>query len=99
MSVVLIGSMKEVGTVDHWQIAVLPNRKVLVNPEFEGFREEMENTIKVRSASYTRHTGEEHMPVMELFRAILNSWGVQGGVADVFEDEAAKKIIREAGLK
>ena len=67
MSVVLIGSMAEpTEGVDYWQLAVLPNRKVLVNPEFEGLKEDMENTIKVRSEFYTEATGEEHMPIDKL---------------------------------
>ena len=99
MPVVLIGSMAEPPTLDYWLLAVLPNRKVLVNPEFEGLKGDMENTIKVRSEFYTEQTGEEHMPVKELFEEILKSWVVMGSTGGVYTDEAAKRIIQEAGLK
>jgi len=100
MPVVLIGSMEEPSEgVDEWLLAVLPNRKVLVNPEFEGLKGDMENTIKVRSEFYTDQTGEEHMPIDELFSEILKSWAVMGSTGDVYTDEAAKRIIQKAGLK
>jgi len=102
MPVVLVGDRDdETWAIQEWKIAVLPNRKVLVtpNPEFVGLKDRMENTIKVRSARHEKHTGEEHMPVEKLFDAIISSWGTMGSTAVVVEDEVARKIIQEVGMK
>ena len=100
MSVVLIGSRdaSDVTKAESWDAAVLPNRKVLVRAEAEDLKAQIENTIKVRSASHTKHTGEEHMPVDKLFAAVISSWSTQVGVAVAVEDDEAKKIMKEAGI-
>ena len=110
MSVVLIGSRDagDVTKAESWDAAVLPNRKVLVRSfeavkgvdvdEAQDLKSQIENTIKVRSAAYTEHTGEEHMPVDRLFAAVMSSWSTQVGVAVAVEDDAAKKIMKEAGI-
>ena len=101
MSVILIGFFgddDDVTKVEAWEAAVLPNRKVLVRAESEDLKPDIENTIKVRSELYTKYTGEEHMPVDELFKAVGRSWTTMAGVALEFEDSVAKKIMKEAGI-
>jgi len=100
MSVLLIGSRDDddVTKAASWDAAVLPNRKVLVRSEAEDLKPQIENTIKVRSASHTKHTGEEHMPVDKLFATVMNSWTTQAVVAMEVEDDDAKKIMKEAGI-
>ena len=101
MSVMLIGFFgndDDVTKVESWEAAVLPNRKVLVSSESEYLKSDIENTIKVRSELYTKHTGEAHMPVKELFAAVGSSWSTMAGVAMEVEDSVAKKIMKEAGI-
>ena len=101
MSVMLIGFFgndDDVTKVESWEAAVLPNRKVLVSSESEYLKSDIENTIKVRSELYTKHTGEAHMPVKELFSEVLSSWTTMSSYAEEMEDSDAKKIMKEAGI-
>lgn len=98
MSVVVLGhrDSKEPYDVTSYWGAVLPNRKVLSNDEER--KEAVENTIKVRSEVYTEDTGEEHMPVEELFSAVMSSWNTVVSYAAALDDSDAKKIMKEAGI-
>ena len=98
MTVVILGDrdMKDPGKVESYWGAVLPNRKVLAKDE--EVKKLVENTIKVRSESYTEQTGEEHMPVKELFSEVLSSWTTMSSYAEEMEDSDAKKIMKEAGI-
>ena len=98
MSVVILGvrDMKDPGKAESYWGAVLPNRKVLSQDEER--KKQVENTIKVRSEAYTKQTGEEHMPIKELFSEVLSSWTTMVSYAEEMEDSDAKKIMKEAGI-
>ena len=100
MSVVVLGhrDSKEPYDVTSYWGAVLPNRKVLTNKVGSRDKEAVENTIKVRSEAYTEDTGEEHMPVEELFSAVMSSWNTVVSYAAALDDSDAKKIMKEAGI-
>ena len=98
MSVVILGvrDREDPGKAKSYWGAVLPNRKVLSRDKFR--KEQVENTIKVRSEAYTEDTGEEHMPIKELFSEVLSSWSTMSSYAEEMEDSDAKKIMKEAGI-
>ena len=98
MAVLLVGSIGEGSGVVSWDAAVLPNRKVLVRDNTGALKPQLESTIKVRSARYTERTGEEHMPVDRLFATVQNSYSTMVSCAAVFEDAAAKDLMKEAGI-
>jgi len=100
MSVVILGirDSKDPDKIKSYWGAVLPNRKVLTNKVGSWKKEQVENTIKVRSEVYTKQTGEEHMPIKELFSEIQSSWTTMSSSAEEMGDSEAKKIMKEAGI-